>query len=99
MTAGTDELDRRRKPAFDGPIEAVVHRVDGRGLYVRIQRSGQRYVHGPCRWARPTPATPAGDPTHDHGIDHDTPPVGTPCLVVRSDRRRWWVVAFAGWPA
>lgn len=95
----TAELDRRRPPAFNGPLEAVVHRVDSSGLYVRLVGTGQRFVHGPCSWSRPPAAVPAGEPVHTHDIDHDTPPPGTRCLVVRSDRRRWWVIAFDRWPA
>lgn len=96
---GVAELDRPPPRAFDGPTEAVVHRVGADGLFVRIVRSGQRYVHGPCRWSRPTPAGTAGDPPHTHGIDHGNPPAGTRCLVVRSDRGTWWVIGFDGWPS
>lgn len=78
---GVDDRPR----ALDGLLEAVVHRVDADGLFVRLTAGQQRYVHGPCRWAAPEGA---GDP-----------PSGTRCLVARSDAGRWWLVAFDGWPA
>ena len=93
------EFDRTTITAFDGPTEAVVHRVGDDGLFVRIVRSGQRFIHGPCTWSRPVPAAEAGDPPHDHGIDHGTPRPGTRCLIIRSDAGRWWVISFDGWPS
>lgn len=103
-----DRLGPARQVPYEVPQEAVVHRVDGPDLYVRLVGSGQRFVHGPCVWSRPMPADALRD--HRHNPEGPTvtndrwddllaePPPGTRCLVVRSDARRWWVIAFDSWP-
>lgn len=45
-------------PSLSGDLEAVVHRVDDGGVYVRLVAGGQRYVTGPC--AHPGGSPPAG---------------------------------------
>lgn len=103
-----DGLAQPKPYPYATPQEAVVHAVVGGELQVRLVGSGQRFVHGPCVWSRPVPAdalrqhrhSPSGTDVSDDLWDDllEEPPPGTPCLVVRSDLRRWWVLAFDGWP-
>lgn len=103
MTVVDDILGAPAAPAprFATPQIGTVRRVTGQGLMVTLDLLGDTRLVGPCPWARPIPATPAGYTTHDHGITHDTPPAGTRCLVAFAGGQLdgAWVIAFDRWPA
>lgn len=87
VVAATGRAERRRQrreSQASGPQPATVRRVDGRGLFVELDRLGSGRVIGPARYG------PAGSPpTGTRCL----------VLFADAGVAEPWVVAFDGWPA